>query len=209
MACLPVSRPAREAFLDSAANRPTDITAALEHVLTLAAGADEQLAGMLNPDRVGLLGHSFGGWTALQVLARDTRFTAAAAMAPGVFVELLAMAERVTAPTLVLAGDLDRLTRIADEQELSLSLKTGGGDHWFVVLRGAGHLSFTDLCGRVFGGCGPDDLSPTAAHSAIQGWTTAFMGRYLAGDDRYANWLDETRPPFLEVTYSKDDRATP
>jgi predicted dienelactone hydrolase len=208
MACLPLNTPAREAFLDSAANRPSDVTAALDHALALANGGDEQLAGMLSQDRYGVLGHSFGGWTALQVLARDARFKAAAPMAPGVFAQLLAMAEGMTAPTLVLAGDLDRLTRIADEQELSLSLKAGGGDHWFVVLRGAGHLSFTDLCSRVFGGCGPGDLSPAEAQSAIKGWTTAFMGRYLTADDRYASWLAENRPPFLEVTYSTGAGST-
>jgi predicted dienelactone hydrolase len=203
MACLPLNTAAREAFLDSAANRPADITATLDHGLVLAGGGDGLLADMLSQDRVGVVGHSFGGWTALQMLARDPRFKAAAPMAPGVFAELLAVAEGVTAPTLVLAGDLDRLTRIADEQELSLSLTTGGGEHWFIVLRGAGHLSFTDLCSRVFGGCGPEDLSPAEAQAAIKGWTTAFMARYVAGDDRYAGWIDATRPPFLEVTYTK------
>jgi predicted dienelactone hydrolase len=209
MACLPLNTPAREAFLDSAANRPGDISAALDHGLVMASGTDELLAGMLSPDRAGALGHSFGGWTALQMLARDQRFKAAAPMAPGVFAELLALAEGLTAPTLVLAGDLDRLTRLADEQELSLSLKAGGGDHWFIVLRGAGHLSFTDLCGRVFGGCGPDDLSPADAQAAIKGWTTAFMARYVAGDNRYAAWLDEAHPPFLDVTYSGKDAPVP
>jgi predicted dienelactone hydrolase len=202
MACLPLNTPAREAFLDSAANRPADVSAALDHALALAAGTDDQLAGMLSQERIGVLGHSFGGWTALQMLGRDARFKAAAPMAPGVFSELLAMAERLTAPTIVLAGDLDRLTRIAEEQQLSLSLTDGGGDHWFVVLRGAGHLSFTDLCGRIFGGCGPDDLSPAEAHAAIKGWTTAFMDRYVSGSDRYDAWLDESRPPFLEVTHN-------
>jgi predicted dienelactone hydrolase len=129
-------------------------------------------------------------------------------MAPGVFAELLAMAERVTAPTLVLAGDLDRLTRMADEQQLSISLRAGGGDHWFVVLRGAGHLSFTDLCSRVFGGCGPDDLSPAEAQWASRGWITAFMARYVKADDRYASWLEDNRPAFLEVTHSGPEGST-
>jgi predicted dienelactone hydrolase len=209
MACLPLDAESRAAFLDSAANRPADISTALDNALALAGGADEQLAGMLSPDRVGVLGHSFGGWTALEMLIRDPRFKAAAPMAPGVFAELLAVAHGVSAPTLIMAGDLDRLTRIADEQELSLSLKTGGGDHWFVVLRGAGHLSFTDLCGRIFGGCGPGDLSTADAQSSIKGWTTAFLDRYVSGSDRYGTWLNENRPPFLDVTHTGNGPAVP
>jgi predicted dienelactone hydrolase len=209
LACLPLNAASRTAFLDSAANRPADISAALDNGLALADGTDEQLAGMFSRERIGVLGHSFGGWTALEMLGRDQRFKAAAPMAPGVFAELLAIARRVTAPTLVLAGDLDRLTRIADEQELSLSLKTGGGDHWFVVLHGAGHLSFTDLCGRIFGGCGPSDLSAADAQSAIKGWMTAFLDRYVSGSDRYGTWLNENRPPFLEVTYTGNGSAVP
>jgi predicted dienelactone hydrolase len=125
-----------------------------------------------------------------------------------VFAEVLAMAQHVTAPTLVLAGDLDRLTRLADEQQLSISLKEGGGDHWFVVLHGAGHLSFTDLCGRIFGGCGPDDLLPADAQATIKGWTTAFMRRYVALDYHYANWLNETRASFIQVTSTMRNATT-
>jgi predicted dienelactone hydrolase len=135
----------------------------------------------------------------LQVLLRDARFKVAAPMAPGVFAELLARSEHVTAPTLVMAGDLDRLTRLADEELLSASLKAGGGEHWFVVLRGAGHLSFADLCSRIFGGCGPGDLTPAEAHSAIDGWATAFVQRYLNGDERYAAWMESNRSASIDV----------
>ncbi|MFN0072887.1 MAG: alpha/beta hydrolase family protein, partial [Chloroflexota bacterium] len=183
-ACLPVNEPTRAAFLDSAQNRPGDVIAALDNVLTLSTGGDPVLGELLDGRRVGVLGHSFGGWTALQVLTRDPRFKAAAPMAPGVFAELLATAEGITTPTLLLAGDLDRLTRIEQERQLSAALTVGGGEHWLVVLRGAGHLSFTDLCGRIFGGCGPDDLTPAEAHAAVTGWITAFMRRHVASDDR-------------------------
>lgn len=207
--CLPIDASARAAFLDSAANRPADISAALDQALSLSFSGDEQLGRMLNADRVGVVGHSFGGWTALQVLLGDPRFRVAVPMAPGVVAELLAQTEHVEAPTLVLAGDLDRLTRLADEQLLSTSLTAGGGDHWFVVLHGAGHLAFTDFCGRIFGGCGPEDLPPAEAQSAVKGWTTAFLQRYLAEDDRYAAWLDDKQASFVEVKHSAGRTAAP
>src|SRR5215204_2677042 len=117
-ACLPLDNVAREAFLDSAANRPADVSAALDQAIELSTSKDKVLEGLIDANRAGALGHSFGGWTALQVLSRDLRFKAAAPLAPGVFAEVLAMAQHVTAPTLVLAGDVDRLTRLADEQQL-------------------------------------------------------------------------------------------
>jgi len=35
------------------------------------------------------------------------------------------------------------------------------------------------------------------------------MRRYLALDDRYTNWLNQTRAPFLEVTSTTHGAITP
>jgi predicted dienelactone hydrolase len=58
------------------ADRPRDLAAALEAVL---GGGAWPLA---SPDRVGVLGHSFGGWTALKLPRRDARVRAVCGLAP-------------------------------------------------------------------------------------------------------------------------------
>jgi predicted dienelactone hydrolase len=64
-ACLPLDNIAREAFLDSAANRPTDVSAALDQAIELSTSKDKVLEGLIDANRAGAFGHSFGGWTAL------------------------------------------------------------------------------------------------------------------------------------------------
>src|SRR5256712_1893954 len=54
--------------------RPADISFAIDQVL----GMD----GLVDPDRIGMAGHSFGGWTTLTTTARDRRIRAAVPLAP-------------------------------------------------------------------------------------------------------------------------------
>ncbi|MFN0070088.1 MAG: hypothetical protein ACKVVP_01190, partial [Chloroflexota bacterium] len=66
-----------------------------------------------------------------------------------------------------------------------------------------------DLCGRIFGGCGPDDLTPAEAHAAVTGWITAFMRRHVASDDRFEAWFETSGMPYVEVTSPKRPPRTP
>ena len=129
----------------------------------------------------------------------ESRIRAAAPLAPGVLRDSLVLAQQIASPTLLIAGDLDRLVQIDQERRLSAALSAGGGPHWFVTLHGAGHLSFADVCLPIFGGCGPDDLAPSDAQAQIRGWTTAFFLRYVAGDDRYAAWFLDAPPAFVDI----------
>ena len=49
----------------------------------LRAGQRGMPAGRLEPQRVGMTGHSFGGWTTLVPTTRDSRIVAALPLAPG------------------------------------------------------------------------------------------------------------------------------
>jgi len=54
--------------------RPADVSYAIDQVLAMD--------GLVDPDRIGMAGHSFGGWTTLTTTARDRRIRAAVPLAP-------------------------------------------------------------------------------------------------------------------------------
>src|SRR3989442_7775207 len=54
--------------------RPADVSFTIDHVV----GMD----GLVDADRIGMAGHSFGGWTTLTTTARHRRIRAALPLAP-------------------------------------------------------------------------------------------------------------------------------
>ena len=67
------------------ANQPADVSAVISGTLEASAGTAGPLAGMVDPDNIGVAGHSLGGITTLGVAAnsccRDDRVKAAVVMA--------------------------------------------------------------------------------------------------------------------------------
>lgn len=199
--CLLSNPKARGAFIDSVFNRPGDIEAAFDGVLELSRGDDPVLKGLIDPARAGLLGHSFGGWSIIQVAARDPRFKAAVPMAAGVGPGTARVAADMHMPTMLLAGDADRITPIDQERELSQAFSKTGSPHWFLVFRGAGHLIFSDTCEILPFGCGSSSVPVEDYRVNVKRWVTAFFQRYVAQDDRYQGWMDGASPPdVLELT---------
>lgn len=80
MAALPSDEARREAHRRIRDHRPADL------LRVLAALLDERALASwlppLDPQRVGALGHSFGGWTALKLPRREPRIRAVCALAP-------------------------------------------------------------------------------------------------------------------------------
>lgn len=190
--CQPSAPAEREAVLDAIANRPDDLLAALDQTATLSRGADALLAGLVDADRVGVTGWSLGGSTALRLAGTTSRFRAVLAAAPGTRDPAVVEAARgVTVPTLIMAGLLDDLAPLPDNQQpLFAALPAAGSNHWLTVFRRGGHTAFSNLCPPVRAGCGPDDLPQEQAHGLINRWAGAFLLRYVAGDTRYGSLLD-------------------
>ena len=66
--------------------RPTDITFALDEMLAANQDSTSPFFGGLDPERIGMSGHSFGRLTTYFVIARDSRFKVAMPMAPATLV---------------------------------------------------------------------------------------------------------------------------
>jgi len=128
------------------ANRVPDIRFLLDQLLDQAAWESE---AKIDRARVGLAGHSFGGWTALAAPEVDGRIGAVVALAPGgsshprpgILPATLSFRWGRELPTLYLVAENDTLTPLAGIVELFD--RTPGTKHMLILQR-ADHLHFVD-----------------------------------------------------------------
>lgn len=127
--------------------RPADASFVLDRLLAGDFGID---AASLDADRVGISGHSFGGWTTLMTAGRDRRIKAALPLAPAggksplpgeALGEALDFAWGRDVPTLYLVADKDSLLPLEGMREL---LGRTQGTKALAVLDNADHMHFCD-----------------------------------------------------------------
>jgi dienelactone hydrolase len=129
------------------AMRPADAIAVLDGLL---AGAEPAIAALIDRTRIGITGHSFGGWTTLMVAARDARISAALPLAPaggGSHMPVQALVEALdrtwsrSVPTTYLVAERDSLLPLYGMRELQA--RTPGTPR-LLVLDNADHMHFCD-----------------------------------------------------------------
>lgn len=187
--------------------RRQDVETVVDSLLTLSDGQDPQLADIVDPYRIGLVGWSFGGTTALRAEGADPRFKAAVLLAPGLVGALdptlppgLAQGldpAQVSTPLMLIDGRLDGREPFQWTETFYAGIPASAPDHWLLGIQRAGH-SFGDDCisqtspdGYPFAFAACDALLPQSEVNAIVAqWSTAFLLRYVAGDDRNAAALD-------------------
>jgi predicted dienelactone hydrolase len=112
-------------------------------------GPTEGETPALDAERIGIVGHSFGGWTALATPETDARIRAVVALAPGgssrpkpgIIPAQLRFAWGRDVPTLYLTGENDIYIPLAAVREL---YQRTGATKRLIVLRRADHLHFMD-----------------------------------------------------------------
>jgi dienelactone hydrolase len=123
--------------------RPADVVFALDHVLA-------ELGGLADPERVGMAGHSFGGWTTLAVTARERRIRAALVLAPAGgsgLAETNPLARALVfdwgrdVPVLYVVADRDSLLPLPTMHDLFERTRS---QKRLVVLRDTDHMHFCD-----------------------------------------------------------------
>jgi predicted dienelactone hydrolase len=182
-----------EAEADSLANRPADIMFVIDSLLALNADPTSFFFRAIDPDRIGMSGHSFGGLTTLLVSARDPRVVAGLAMAP-VAQGFEDQVRSIHAPMMIEVGTLDDLH--ADGQ-LTYSLLHA--PRYLVEIDRMTHAAFADLCID----CTPASLTLDEAHPIILRYAIPFLLRWVAGDHQFDAFLDQQAAP-PGVTYSTD-----
>ena len=144
------SASAREARVAAVvASRVPDVRFLLARLLDDGPGGGPGDGVRLDARKVGVVGHSFGGWTALATPEFERRIGAVVALAPGgssrprpgILPVGVSFAWGRDVPTLFLAGDEDVMTPL--EGIVELFERTPATKRMFVV-KGADHLHFVD-----------------------------------------------------------------
>lgn len=198
-----------------ALDRPVDLSETINAALAGEPGF-EDTAPQTDPESIGVIGHSFGGFTALAVAGNvaeeppDQRVDAVvglAAATEGLGDESLASIE---VPTLLEWATNDQTVEVATNAPRPDEL-IPGRPYVRADIKGAEHQSFTDVCSYqdilaempeapaaivdavddyASEGCEEGQLDIDEAHRIILRITTAFLLEQLWGDDTYASLLN-------------------
>ena len=128
------------------ANRVPDIRFLLDHLLSSAAWDSES---RVDPTQIGVVGHSFGGWTVLAATAEESRIRAVVALAPGgssrprpgILKVKLTFTWGRDVPTLYLVAENDISLPLAGMYEI---FERTPATKQMVILRRADHMHFMD-----------------------------------------------------------------
>jgi predicted dienelactone hydrolase len=179
----------------SAVNRPKDMTFLLDTLLQRNATAGDFFAGAIDASRIGMSGHSFGGFTTLALAAgdaKDDRIGAFMPLAPASpFDE--AFFQSITKPILIQGGSIDVTTPFASQQERPFELLPSGAPVVALAeLVDAGHFTFSDICevprslvGFIGGfgeACTPRHIAWRHAHDIVDYLALNFFDATLSGD---------------------------
>ncbi|MEI5914221.1 alpha/beta hydrolase family protein [Bacillus sp. GX] len=152
--------------------------------------------GRLDISRIGMFGHSYGGATAAQILAKDSRVKAAINMDGALYGEILPESG-IGKPFLLMSAvepdeaDSDKVT---ERYERGLA---GGG--MSMVIPHTDHTSFTDL--HLFSPLlqSPDE-NPKEVHRIINEFSLAFFDQYVKQKDDGSN-LKRLMNKYPEVNF--------
>jgi predicted dienelactone hydrolase len=192
--------PPPEARFSDNIRRVDDVESVLTSVLGLSAGDDPLLRNMVDADRLGMSGWSLGGDTTLRLMEADQRFRAGLVLAPVTSDLPTPDPAKVSKPMLFVQGALDSQIPFAETEAFFNGIPLTAPDHWFIAIPHTGHL-FTNICYEDI----PLVLLPYSemlpqerVTGIVDRWGTAFLLRYVAGDERYAPLLDPASANSME-----------
>ena len=179
----------------SAHNRPLDVSFLITELLRRNAQADSWLQKSIDSERIGILGHSFGGFTVCKVAETDRRVKAILSMTVG-------YGRKTSVPLLLMLGDKDRTLGAAGNAVARLYYQACEGPKHLVSLKRGGHFSFTDMDAIAPGfgdGIGGGEFLPIArAKSIVNAYSLAFFEHYLRADVQSGRYL-RTNPDEKEI----------
>ncbi len=170
-----------QAEVMSAVERPQDILFVLNGLLADTLDRTSPFFGAIDANRLGMWGHSFGGYTTYVTASLEPRFKAALPMAP-----FVGNAAPLAIPSLTMYAQLDSFV---SNDAIRTVYASGSPPKYLVQILNAGHFAFSDGCFP-----GPDCNPPTTltqdeAHDAVRRWVLPFLEVHLAGDASFSPFL--------------------
>jgi dienelactone hydrolase len=183
-----------------AVNRPLDMSFLIDQFLAMNTETGNFFAGAIDPARIGLSGHSFGGYTTFALAGgagplgtfTDARVKAIFPQAPAALFpdEFFAT---IVIPSLIVGGSIDVTTPFdANQQRPFDHLPTGASVVGVAELDDAGHFTFSDFCEvpgsllNFLGGfdeaCEPRHIPWRWAHDIVNYLSLAFFDGVLNGN---------------------------
>jgi len=195
-------------------DRPLDVSFVISRMLARSLDPADPLHGRVDPTRIGVAGHSFGGFTTLAVAAgfggvpADPRVSAIVPISPVSTILSEAELAGILLPTLIVGGTSDTTTPVDPQSAWAYQHVSGRPLYRLDVLE-AGHNSFTDICaigealidaglppsllgfllGNLEEGCSPELVDVAEAHRLTNRYVVSFMQAILAGDSSYLPFL--------------------
>lgn len=194
--------------VQSAFQRPPDVMELLNQMLSLNESKGGFYEGTMDEDRIGITGHSFGGFTSLLCPFDEPRFKASVAMTPSTYA-LPVMGydlSQFPIPGMIMSGKMDRTLDTDVEMEPAYQMMQA--PKYYFELQTAGHYSYTDICSLDlltlaeqldFGdaedaledGCGQDNIPVEIAHPLINQFAVGFFNYYLRSSTDSMKYFDE------------------
>jgi predicted dienelactone hydrolase len=192
--------PSRMAELDAHIRVWVDDVRFVADELGRLNASDARWAGRLDLERLGVFGHSYGGATAIEAAALDTRFRAAAHM-DGILVSgaRASGGRALRQPALFVLHDAPMFGGF--DPSLGNTWDKLAGPGYAARVHGAEHLNFTEagILASFFGTTSPlvGSIEPVRALRVAEAYLLAFFDRHLVGYD--APLLDGPSADFPEV----------
>ncbi len=190
-------------------DRPKDVSFLVDQAEKLNKTEDHWLAGHLRPQDVGVLGHSFGGFTSCRVTELDSRLKAAMPMTlaytafdpsqdyPGCPV-----------PLFVILAEIDRTVNDTGNARSTEYYEKAVGPKYLMNFKKAGHFTFTEMSqinpnwGDGLGVEKDDDGNVTLefsdafeAQKITNIYSVAFFDAYIKNDTAAKEFLKKNRHP--------------
>ncbi len=192
-------------------DRPRDLSSVIDALTATSC----PIAPRVRPDEIGVVGFSFGGFTAVvssfgvRSALGDPRIRASVGIAAPTFPLPAPSLAQVRVPTLLIGATLDQAMPAPENDDRAFNLLVDSHPRMTVAVTGATHNSFTEICRQAglvgapgiparvgmqvaltaAATCWPPHIASADAHRLADRYIVAFLASHLRGESGYARYL--------------------
>lgn len=195
-----------DSMIISAFDRPLDAVAVIDEMMRRSSDITDPLYLSVDDQFVGISGHSFGGYTSLNLGFTDPRIKAVLPMAPATApLGLLGFKlEEFPHPMMMMTGGMDKT--LPTENEMAKPFLDFPSPKFYFELNTGGHFTYSDICmldllyiandlgipdadNALNDGCADFNLDTAIAHPIIRQFGIGFFNYYLRQSPGSQQWF--------------------